>query len=71
MPGPIQKGETKEVKAATFFTIAEGGTLSFEGLSCEIYNDKEDRVGPIGDGSSMEVSKGWSCYIQKGTVTLE
>ena len=71
MPGPINKGETKEVKAATFFTIAEDGTLSFEGRSCEIYNEKEERVGPIGDGRRMEVSKGWSCYIQKGTVVLE
>lgn len=71
MPGAIKKGETKEVKSTNFFTIAEGGTLSFGGLSCEIYDNKEERVGPIGDGSSMVVTKGWSCYVQKGTVTLE
>ena len=71
MPGAIAKGETKEVKSYDFFTIADDGTLSFGGLSCEILNSSGGRVGPIGDGSNMAVSKGWSCYVQKGKVTLE
>ena len=58
MPKAIKKGETKEVKSTNFFTIAEGGTLNFRGLSYKIYNNKTERVGPIGDRSSIVVTKG-------------
>ncbi len=70
MSEEITKGESKEVKSHDSFVIAEDGTLSFEGLSCEILDNAGSRVGPVGNGSSKTVSKGMKCYVQQGKVTL-
>jgi hypothetical protein len=67
-------GEWEEILAAYKFEITEDMTMSFQGRSCHIEDNKKKLVETLGrdDGEVMrEVFAGYRCYVMKAWIKFE